>query len=121
MDPPYSRHRDGLGSDFCEPIRVNDKEAGMDWKLLATTFGMVFLAELGDKTQLATFCLSADCNPKLPIFLGSAGALVTSSLIAVLLGDAVNRWIPALYIKLGAGAFFVIVGVYTLVSAVRNG
>lgn len=92
----------------------------MDWKLLATTFGMVFLAELGDKTQLATFCLSADCNPKLPIFLGSAGALVTSSLIAVLFGDAVNRLIPATYIKVGAGAFFIIVGIFTLFTVIKT-
>lgn len=102
-------------------VNEKDERDSMDWKLLATTFGMVFLAELGDKTQLATFCLSADCNPKLPIFLGSAGALVTSSLIAVLLGDAINRLVPAIYIKLGAGAFFIIVGVLTLWSAIKNG
>jgi hypothetical protein len=54
----------------------------MDFKILLTTFGLIFLAELGDKTQLATFCFSADCNSRLSVFLGSAGALVLSSLIA---------------------------------------
>jgi putative Ca2+/H+ antiporter (TMEM165/GDT1 family) len=65
----------------------------MDLKLLLTTFGLVFLAELGDKTQLATFCFSADCEDyRLSVFLGSAGALVLSSLIAVFLGAAVGVW-----------------------------
>ena len=43
----------------------------LDYQILMTTFGMVFLAELGDKTQLATFCLAADCDPKLSVFIGA--------------------------------------------------
>ncbi len=93
----------------------------MDIKLLLTTFGMVFLAELGDKTQLATFCLSAECNSKLSVFLGSAGALVLSSLIAVIFGEAISRVIPPAFIKMGAGVFFLVVGFWTLYSAIRNG
>lgn len=92
----------------------------MDIKLLLTTFGMVFLAELGDKTQLATFCLSAGCDSKLSVFLGSAVALVLSSLLAVLLGDAISRLIPLIYIKIGAGIFFLAVGTFTLFSAARS-
>jgi len=92
----------------------------MDYKIMLTTFVMVFLAELGDKTQLATFCMSADCESTLSVFLGSAGALVLSSLIAVILGAALSRAIPAVYIKFAAGAFFVIVGVWTLATAVRS-
>jgi putative Ca2+/H+ antiporter (TMEM165/GDT1 family) len=79
----------------------------------------VFLAELGDKTQLATFCFSADCDNRLSVFLGSAGALVLSSLIAVLLGAGVSRFISPAAIKIGAGVFFVVVGVWTLVAAIR--
>jgi putative Ca2+/H+ antiporter (TMEM165/GDT1 family) len=92
----------------------------MDYKILLTTFGMVFLAELGDKTQLATFCLSADCDPKLAVFIGSALALVLSSLIAVFLGSAFSRYVPVIYIKLGAGVFFLAAGAWTLVSAFRS-
>ncbi|MCG6894986.1 MAG: TMEM165/GDT1 family protein [Desulfobacteraceae bacterium] len=88
--------------------------------MMVTTFVMVFLAELGDKTQLATFCLSADCDSNLSVFIGSATALVLSSLIAVLLGAAFSRFVPAHYIKLGAGAFFVLVGFWTLYSAMRS-
>lgn len=91
----------------------------MDLKLLVTTFGLVFLAELGDKTQLATFCFSADCDSRLSVFLGSAGALVLSSLIAVLLGSAVSRFVSPTVIKVGAGIFFVLVGGWTLYSAAR--
>ena len=92
----------------------------MDYKILLTTFGMVFLAELGDKTQLATFCLSADCDPKLAVFLGSALALVLSSLIAVFFGAVFSRYVPILYIKVAAGAFFLVAGAWTLMSAFRS-
>jgi putative Ca2+/H+ antiporter (TMEM165/GDT1 family) len=91
----------------------------LDLKLLLTTFGLVFLAELGDKTQLATFCFSADCDSRLSVFLGSAGALVLSSLIAVFLGAALSRVISPAMIKTGAGVFFIVVGIWTLYSAVR--
>ena len=92
----------------------------MDLKLLLTTFGLVFLAELGDKTQLATFCFSADCeDSRLSVFLGSAGALVLSSLIAVLLGAGVSRFVSPTAIKLGAGIFFLVVVSWTIYSAMR--
>ena len=87
--------------------------------MLLTTFGLIFLAELGDKTQLATFCFSADCNSRTSVFLGSAGALVLSSLIAVLFGAGVSRVIPVNYIKMGAGIFFIVVGIWTLYSSTR--
>jgi Ca2+/H+ antiporter, TMEM165/GDT1 family len=91
----------------------------MDFKIMLMSFGMVFLAELGDKTQLATFCLSADCDPKFSVFVGSAAALVFSASIAVFFGGAISRLIPAHYIKIGAGVFFLVVGVLTLISALR--
>lgn len=91
----------------------------MDFKLMLTTFGLIFLAELGDKTQLATFCLSADTGSRISVFLGAAGALVLSSLIAVVFGGAINKWIPSYFIKIGAGAFFIVVGLWMLVPAVR--
>jgi putative Ca2+/H+ antiporter (TMEM165/GDT1 family) len=92
----------------------------MDVKIMLMTFGMVFLAELGDKTQLATFCLSADCDPKFSVFIGSAAALVLSASIAVFFGSAISRLIPAHYIKIGAGVFFLVAGVLTLISALRT-
>lgn len=92
----------------------------MDIKLMLTTFGLVFLAELGDKTQLATFALSAGTeSSKISVFIGAAGALVFSSLIAVLFGDAVSRLIPIKYIQIGASVFFIAVGGWMLYSGLR--
>ena len=82
----------------------------MDLKVLLTTFGTIFLAELGDKTQLATFCFAAESKSKLAVFLGSAGALVLTSALGCLLGSVVSRFVPATYMNLGAGVLFVILG-----------
>jgi Ca2+/H+ antiporter, TMEM165/GDT1 family len=90
----------------------------MEFKVLLTTFLLVFLAELGDKTQLATLVLSSNNQSKLAVFIGSAGALVLCSLIAVLAGTALGKWIPDHYIKVGAGVAFIVVGLWTLISAI---
>ncbi|MFV9645993.1 MAG: TMEM165/GDT1 family protein [Desulfobacterales bacterium] len=92
----------------------------MDLKVMLTTFGLVFLAELGDKTQVATFCLSADNDSKISVFFGSAVALVITSLIAVLFGAAFSRFIPYNYIKIGTGVFFIIAGIWFLMSPARS-
>lgn len=89
----------------------------MDLKVLLTTFGMIFLAELGDKTQLATFAFAAENKARLAVFLGSACALVLTSLLAVVFGSAVGRLVPANYIKIGTGALFVLLGLWMLLSS----
>lgn len=82
----------------------------MDWKLLATTFGAVFVAELGDKTQLATLSLASGQVNRLAVFLGSALALVCTSLLAVVAGGVLTRYVPPHYIRRGAGAIFIALG-----------
>jgi putative Ca2+/H+ antiporter (TMEM165/GDT1 family) len=84
----------------------------MDIKILLTTFGMIFLAELGDKTQLATFFFAAESNSRLAVFLGAAGALILTSLLAVLFGALITKWIPPNMIKIGAGIFFIGLGLW---------
>jgi putative Ca2+/H+ antiporter (TMEM165/GDT1 family) len=79
-----------------------------------TTFGMIFLAELGDKTQLATFAFAAESKTRLAVFLGAAGALVLTSLLAVVFGSAVSKLIPPTHIKIGAGVLFVLLGLWML-------
>lgn len=86
----------------------------MDLKIMFTTFSMIFLAELGDKTQLATFCFAAENPSRLAVFLGSAAALVLTSFLAVMCGSVVCKLVPANYIRLGAGALFVVLGLWML-------
>jgi putative Ca2+/H+ antiporter (TMEM165/GDT1 family) len=86
----------------------------MDLKLLFTTFATIFLAELGDKTQLATLAFSAEGKSRLAVFIGSAGALVLTSLLGVIFGAAIAKVIPPNYIKIGAGVLFVILGLWML-------
>ena len=87
----------------------------MDWKTLASTFGAIFVAELGDKTQLATLSMAANARARWAVFAGSALALVATSAIAVLAGSAVTRVIPAHWLRRIAGAVFIALGVLYLV------
>ena len=86
----------------------------MDIKLILTTFVAVFVAELGDKTQLATFSLTAESGRKLSVFIGSAAALVASSGLAVILGDVVGRFLPPKVIRPAAGLLFVALGLWMI-------
>jgi putative Ca2+/H+ antiporter (TMEM165/GDT1 family) len=93
----------------------------MDWKLAATTFGAVFLAELGDKTQLATLTLATAPGARWSVFIGSAGALVATSAIAVIAGETVARLIPPVILKRMAGIAFVAIGAWVLYTARSSG
>jgi putative Ca2+/H+ antiporter (TMEM165/GDT1 family) len=86
----------------------------MDLKLMLTTFGMIFLAELGDKTQLATMAFAAEGKSRIAVFIGAVGALSLTSLLAVVFGAAIAKLIPPNYIKAGAGILFVALGVWIL-------
>lgn len=88
----------------------------LDWRLLATTFATIFLAELGDKTQLATFTLSAGTTSRWSVFLGAALALVASSAVGVLAGTALARWVPMVWLHRAAGVLMLGLGVWLLVS-----
>lgn len=88
----------------------------MDWKVLASTFASIFLAELGDKTQLAGLALSAGSRSKWSVFFGSALALVLTSAIAVGAGEAVSKVVSPLWLRRAAGVAFVVMGVLFLVQ-----
>lgn len=85
---------------------------------IITTFILVFLAELGDKTQLSTMLLAAKSDSILPIFIGSSVALVTSSLLGVFAGCILNKYIPMTYIQYFSGAAFIIIGILLLTGKV---
>ncbi|MGF1576180.1 MAG: TMEM165/GDT1 family protein [Cyanophyceae cyanobacterium] len=80
-------------------------------------FSTVFVAEMGDKTQLATLLMSAQSPSPWGIFIGSAGALVVASLISVLLGEGLAQVIPRDLLQLIAGIGFVVIGAYVLWDA----
>ena len=86
-------------------------------KVYVTIFATVLLAELGDKTQLATVLFAA--NPGVNrwlVFGAAAGALVVSTALAVVVGSAVGMWIPPRTLRLLAGVGFVAIGVWILMS-----
>ncbi|MFO0761148.1 MAG: TMEM165/GDT1 family protein [Byssovorax sp.] len=88
----------------------------MDWKLFGTTFVAIFLAEMGDKTQLATLS-AASAGSRWVVFAAAALALVSTSLIAVIAGEGLSRAVPPQWIKRAAGALFIVLGVLYLWSA----
>ena len=90
----------------------------MDWKMFLTVFGTIFLAELGDKTQLATMTYAASGDSKLTIFLAAASALTLSSLLGVLAGTVISKIIPTDYLRYMAGAGFIIIGLLMLFNRI---
>ena len=93
----------------------------MDLRLFFTVFGTVLLAEIGDKTQLATLLYAAGSrNCKVTVFLGSALALVCASAIAVLLGLVVSRYINPKHLSWMAGLGFIAVGVWTIIKGLQQ-
>ena len=86
-------------------------------KSLLVVFTSVFLAELGDKTQLATLLFATDPNlSRTEVFLASALALVLSSFIAVVFGSQIARYVSPMVLKTVAGAGFIIIGIWLLAS-----
>ena len=91
----------------------------MNWKIMVTVFASVFLAELGDKTQLAIFCFSVAQKSKLAVFFGAAIALVLTSLLAVVLGSVISHHIKEVsVVHRIAGLLFVVIGLYMIFGKV---
>ena len=88
----------------------------MDLKTMLSTFAAVFIAELGDKTQLATLSMSSGAASKWSVFAGSALALCATSAIAVLAGGLVSRFISPLWLRRIAGGVFIALGALFLLT-----
>ncbi|MBB6218064.1 putative Ca2+/H+ antiporter (TMEM165/GDT1 family) [Anaerosolibacter carboniphilus] len=84
------------------------------WKIIVSAFWMVFIAELGDKTQLQTMLLATQSKSVLGVFIGAASALVLSALIGVFAGTYITKYIPPHYLQLSAGVAFIVIGMLTL-------
>ncbi|HEY5559087.1 MAG TPA: TMEM165/GDT1 family protein [Steroidobacteraceae bacterium] len=90
----------------------------MDFKVLLTVFGAVFLAELGDKTQLATLLFAADkATSKMTVFVAASMALIVATAIGVLAGGLVSQYLSPRVLNYLAGAGFIGIGIWTLVRA----
>jgi putative Ca2+/H+ antiporter (TMEM165/GDT1 family) len=90
----------------------------MRLQLFATVFATVFIAELGDKTQLATLLYAAKAeNPRLTIFAASASALVLSAAIGVAAGSLVSEYVSPKVLSWVAGAGFIAIGIWTIMNA----
>ncbi len=86
-------------------------------KTFLMVFISVFLAEIGDKTQIATLLFASEAQKsRLIVFLGAASALIAASAIAVIAGDILSRYINPKYLHTAAGVGFIIIGAIMLIS-----
>jgi rubrerythrin len=92
----------------------------MSWRLFLSTFILIFLAELGDKTQLAAMARTASSGgAKWTVFVAASSALVFSTLVAVLFGHVLTRFFPEQTLKLAAGGLFILFGILILWQALH--
>ena len=88
----------------------------MDWRVFMTTFATIFLAEMGDKTQLAAMTMAAETKRPLTVFLSSALALVCVSAVGVAIGGALGHYLPVEWIRRVAAVGFIVIGVLILLD-----
>jgi putative Ca2+/H+ antiporter (TMEM165/GDT1 family) len=88
----------------------------MDWKLIASTFGVIFLAELGDKTQLAALTMSASSQKPLSVFVGASLALVAVSAVGVAVGAGLSEVVPMSVVRQVSAAAFLLIGIAMLLD-----
>ncbi len=88
----------------------------MDWRVFLTTFGVIFLAEMGDKTQLAAMTMAAQSKKPWAVFIGAALALTAVSAIGVVVGSLVGDYLPLIWVKRVAALSFIVIGVLILLG-----
>jgi putative Ca2+/H+ antiporter (TMEM165/GDT1 family) len=86
----------------------------MDWKVFWATFATIFLAEIGDKTQLAALTMSAETRMPVSVFIGACTALCLVTFLGVAFGNYLPHLVPQALLKKIAGASFIIIGVLIL-------
>ena len=88
----------------------------MDLRVLLTTFGIIFVAEMGDKTQLAAMTMSAQTKRPWAVFLGASIALAAVSALGVVVGSVIGDYVPLDWVKRGAAVTFIVIGVLMLLG-----
>jgi len=91
----------------------------MDWRVFFLTFGTLFLAELGDKTQLATIAMVTEHRAPVAVFLGASLALAAVTLLGVVFGQTIVQVVPPRYLRVASGLLFVAIGGWVLFDALR--
>jgi putative Ca2+/H+ antiporter (TMEM165/GDT1 family) len=94
------------------PAPESQADASSFGAVFLTTFTTVFLAELGDKTQLAALLLSAESGRPVLVFFGASLALISSSLVGVVLGRWLSRVLPPQQLERLAGILMVALGLW---------
>ena len=88
----------------------------MEWKVFGTAFLTLFLAELGDKTQLAVITMSAKAESKLAVFAGAGLALLLVTLLGVALGSLITQFVPVEWLQRIVALAFIVIGVLMLLG-----
>src|SRR5260370_1285520 len=92
------------------------KDQNMDWRVMLTTFGIIFLAEMGDKTQIAAMTMAAEKKRPWEVFIAASLALAAVSAIGVVVGSTLSHVLPLEWIKRAAGAAFIVIGLLVLLG-----
>ncbi|MBX3297848.1 MAG: TMEM165/GDT1 family protein [Acidobacteria bacterium] len=88
----------------------------MDWKVMGTAFLTLFLAELGDKTQLAVITMTANTESKAAVFIGASAALVVVTLLGVLVGGVLSQYVPTEWLQRIVAVAFIAIGILMLLG-----
>ena len=84
----------------------------MDWKIFFATFGGVFFAELADKTQLVGIMMASKSGKPFSVWFGSITAYMCVTLISVLVGASLGKYLRPEWIRCGGGALFILLGAF---------
>jgi putative Ca2+/H+ antiporter (TMEM165/GDT1 family) len=88
----------------------------MDWKIFGTAFVTLFLAEIGDKTQLAVITMTASTDSKIAVFLGASLALVVVTLLGILVGGVLTQYVPTEWLQRIVAVAFIAIGLLMLLG-----
>jgi len=88
----------------------------MDWKIFVSTLGLIFLTELGDKTQLAAIAMTARSQSPLAVFVGAMAGFGLVTLVGVVFGGQISRFVPEAYVRWAAGGLFILFGILILMG-----
>ena len=88
----------------------------MDLRVLLTTFGIIFLAEMGDKTQLAAMTMAAQTERPWAVFIGASLALASVSALGVVVGSVIGDYVSLIWVKRVAACAFIVIGILMLAN-----